>query len=223
MFAALFLLLLGLFSVAGGVLNWEWYFQNYKAKLVVSILGRTGARAFYILLGAFLMACGIGMGWSRLTTPTLTVTEPMLRTLTHPGDISLLEPGATEKLRAASMLQDLQVSKTGQWESFSVIWSLRNPLSPLLFSTNLPHVDIDPGMAMETEVDGQSVRGTLFYFDQNLNPCGHWLTSKHGLDTAEFAVVVLDQASTRKVTSTIGLQVIWLHRTSPRYREYAAF
>lgn len=49
----------GLFSLAGAVLDWEWFMANYKAAVFVRILGRARARLFYALLGLFLIALGL--------------------------------------------------------------------------------------------------------------------------------------------------------------------
>jgi small neutral amino acid transporter SnatA (MarC family) len=49
----------GLFSLAGAVLDWEWFITNYRAAVFVRILGRSGARLFYALLGLSLTALGL--------------------------------------------------------------------------------------------------------------------------------------------------------------------
>ena len=60
---------IGLFSLMGAVMNWDWYFNNRRARGVVAIFGRKGARIFYGILGVFIMAIGavavIGgvLGW----------------------------------------------------------------------------------------------------------------------------------------------------------------
>ena len=60
---------IGLFSLMGSVMNWDWYFNNRRARGVVAIFGRNGARIFYGILGIFIMAIGavavIGgiLGW----------------------------------------------------------------------------------------------------------------------------------------------------------------
>ncbi len=59
----------GLFSLMGAVMNWDWYFNNRRARGLVAIFGRNGARIFYGILGVFIMAIGavavIGgiLGW----------------------------------------------------------------------------------------------------------------------------------------------------------------
>jgi len=48
----------GLFAAAGGIYDWEWFMNHRKARLLCSILTRTGARIFYILLGVGLVVIG---------------------------------------------------------------------------------------------------------------------------------------------------------------------
>jgi hypothetical protein len=51
-------ILVGLFSLTAAMLDAEWFMTNYKAAVMVRVLGRTGARVFYALLGLFLIALG---------------------------------------------------------------------------------------------------------------------------------------------------------------------
>jgi drug/metabolite transporter superfamily protein YnfA len=51
------LTLAGLFSIAGGAFNWNWFMENRKASFFTRILGtRFRARMFYIILGLVLLA-----------------------------------------------------------------------------------------------------------------------------------------------------------------------
>ena len=54
----LFLVAGGLFSILGGILNWEWFMNHHKARFMCAILGREGARAFYVLLGGIIAVIG---------------------------------------------------------------------------------------------------------------------------------------------------------------------
>ena len=55
----------GLFSAAGGLRGWSWFMNSRKARFFTSILGETGARVFYALLGAALAGAGLGLlPWS---------------------------------------------------------------------------------------------------------------------------------------------------------------
>jgi hypothetical protein len=55
----LLIIAIGLFSIAGGILNWDWFMENHRARFFVNVLGRNGARAFYVGLGVFLMVFGL--------------------------------------------------------------------------------------------------------------------------------------------------------------------
>lgn len=50
---------LGAFSLIASAFNFEWYFQTSGAMTFVNKFGRKGARIFYALLGAALIACGV--------------------------------------------------------------------------------------------------------------------------------------------------------------------
>lgn len=52
----------GIFSICGGVFNWEWFMNNRKAQLWVSLIGRGPTRIFYIILGLVLSTLGVLMG-----------------------------------------------------------------------------------------------------------------------------------------------------------------
>lgn len=63
--AGLIVIAMGLFSLLGAILDWDWYMNHRKARFIVKILGRKGARIFYAILGlglivlATLLALGI--------------------------------------------------------------------------------------------------------------------------------------------------------------------
>jgi small neutral amino acid transporter SnatA (MarC family) len=52
---------LGLFFFFVAAANWEWYFALRSAQVVQRLLGRTGARLFYAVLGGGLIALGIAI------------------------------------------------------------------------------------------------------------------------------------------------------------------
>jgi small neutral amino acid transporter SnatA (MarC family) len=58
LWATALFILAGLFSIAGALFNWEWFMTNYKAAVFVRILGRSGARILYAILGLLLAALG---------------------------------------------------------------------------------------------------------------------------------------------------------------------
>ncbi|HEY1014470.1 MAG TPA: immunity 17 family protein [Herpetosiphonaceae bacterium] len=55
----------GLFSIAGAVLNWNWFMNNRRAWLFVKLFGRNGARIVYVILGLFLCLIGIAALFGR--------------------------------------------------------------------------------------------------------------------------------------------------------------
>jgi hypothetical protein len=52
-------LILGAFSLLGGLMNWDFFMKNYRARPLVSLFGRGWARIFYILLGLSLILISI--------------------------------------------------------------------------------------------------------------------------------------------------------------------
>jgi len=48
----------GLFGMAGGIFDWEWFMNHRKARFMCTILTRTGARIFYVVLGLGLVVLG---------------------------------------------------------------------------------------------------------------------------------------------------------------------
>jgi len=57
----LFGILIGLFCITASIFNWDWFFHNIKARIVVKILGRKFARIFYFLLGLLFLLSGISL------------------------------------------------------------------------------------------------------------------------------------------------------------------
>ena len=49
---------IGVFSTAAGILDWDWFMHHPKARFMASMMGRGGARVFYILLGIALVVLG---------------------------------------------------------------------------------------------------------------------------------------------------------------------
>ncbi|MGY8767483.1 MAG: Imm17 family immunity protein [Pirellulales bacterium] len=58
-FVTLILIGGGLFSILGAALDWDFFMESHKAKFFVSILGRFGARCFYVVIGLGLVIFGI--------------------------------------------------------------------------------------------------------------------------------------------------------------------
>lgn len=61
MYEGIVTILGGIFCICGSVLNWNFFFNNYRARHIVNGFGRNGARIFYIALGIFLVIAGIAM------------------------------------------------------------------------------------------------------------------------------------------------------------------
>lgn len=51
---ALFAFACGIFVIAAAALDWDWFFNNWRARFFVDLFGRDGARLFYALLGGVL-------------------------------------------------------------------------------------------------------------------------------------------------------------------------
>ena len=49
-FGILFIIL-GITSILASVFNWGLFFDHWKAKPLIKILGRSGAKVFYIVIG----------------------------------------------------------------------------------------------------------------------------------------------------------------------------
>ncbi|MBA3868352.1 MAG: immunity 17 family protein [Anaerolineae bacterium] len=55
----LLMIVIGLFSIVAGILDWDWFMNNWRARFFVNVFGRNGARAFYIGLGIFIIAVAL--------------------------------------------------------------------------------------------------------------------------------------------------------------------
>jgi drug/metabolite transporter superfamily protein YnfA len=64
----LFLMFAGLFAIAGGLLDWDWFINNRKARIFVKLFGRNGARIFYCLLGLAIAVLGILITFEIITS-----------------------------------------------------------------------------------------------------------------------------------------------------------
>lgn len=49
----------GGFTLTASAQNWEWFFTHHRARLLVSVFGRQGARIVYGVLGGALVIFGI--------------------------------------------------------------------------------------------------------------------------------------------------------------------
>jgi hypothetical protein len=57
--AGIIIVAAGLFSVCGAVWNWDWFINSRKARGIVALCGRNGARVFYGLLGTAMSVLGL--------------------------------------------------------------------------------------------------------------------------------------------------------------------
>ena len=48
----------GALCIVAAAQDWNWFFENYRARFFVEVLGRNGARAFYAFLGLILLGVG---------------------------------------------------------------------------------------------------------------------------------------------------------------------
>lgn len=62
-FPVVIFVLAGAFSLLSSVKNFDWFFNNSKAKPFVKIFGRNGARIFYSILGIFIIILGLVLGF----------------------------------------------------------------------------------------------------------------------------------------------------------------
>lgn len=55
----LLVLLGGAFSICGAIFEWGIFMNHYKARIMIKLLGRRGARILYAVLGAVLVVLGL--------------------------------------------------------------------------------------------------------------------------------------------------------------------
>lgn len=56
---ALLAIAAGIFSLLGGINNWDWFMRSFRAGLFVNTIGRQGARVVYGILGIVLITIGV--------------------------------------------------------------------------------------------------------------------------------------------------------------------
>ena len=66
---SLFFVLGGLFTMSGGLFNWNWFMLSRRARLIVRIFGRGGGRIFYVVLGAAILVVGLVTFVAALVVP----------------------------------------------------------------------------------------------------------------------------------------------------------
>ena len=65
----LVLIAVGAFAMAGGLFNWDWFMDNRKARGIVKIFSRNGARIFYGVLGLAIAVVGVLATMGIIGTP----------------------------------------------------------------------------------------------------------------------------------------------------------
>ena len=58
--------LMGMFTIGCAVADFDWFMNNYKARPLVNLVGRDGARIFYGILGLIIILLGAGMAISKI-------------------------------------------------------------------------------------------------------------------------------------------------------------
>ncbi|WP_063564459.1 immunity 17 family protein [Paenibacillus sp. O199] len=56
---ALLAIAAGIFSLLGGINNWDWFMKSFRAGLFVKPIGRQGARVVYGIFGIVLITIGV--------------------------------------------------------------------------------------------------------------------------------------------------------------------
>ena len=49
----------GLFSIVCAAMDFDWFIESYRARFIMKLLGRRGARIFYVVLGASTFCMGV--------------------------------------------------------------------------------------------------------------------------------------------------------------------
>ena len=58
-FLTLFAIAAGIFSLLGGINNWDWFMKSFRAGIFVKTIGRQGARVVYGILGVVMIVIGV--------------------------------------------------------------------------------------------------------------------------------------------------------------------
>ncbi|MBB6024832.1 hypothetical protein HNR77_005978 [Paenibacillus sp. JGP012] len=59
LFIALLAIAAGIFSLLGGINDWDWFMKSFRAGLFVKTIGRQGARVVYGVLGVVMIGIGV--------------------------------------------------------------------------------------------------------------------------------------------------------------------
>ncbi|MCL2053742.1 MAG: immunity 17 family protein [Oscillospiraceae bacterium] len=56
----IFGVLVGVFAIFCSIKDYDWFMESRKARFIVRLLGREGARLFYIILGILIIILSLG-------------------------------------------------------------------------------------------------------------------------------------------------------------------
>ena len=57
--SGILLVVVGLFAIVCACCDFDWFMNNYRARFFVEVLGRRGARVFYVVLGCVFLVIGL--------------------------------------------------------------------------------------------------------------------------------------------------------------------
>ncbi|MBR7059849.1 MAG: immunity 17 family protein [Neisseriaceae bacterium] len=55
MVTSILMVICGVFCLCAAIFDWDFFFNNYRARPFIRIFGRNGSRVFYALLGIFVI------------------------------------------------------------------------------------------------------------------------------------------------------------------------
>ncbi len=66
MITTLIAILGGALCIVAAVVDWDWFFNNWRARLFVNLFGRNGARVVYALMGVGLIIVGMALSTAHI-------------------------------------------------------------------------------------------------------------------------------------------------------------
>ena len=58
---SILIILAGVFAILASAFDWDFFFENRRAKIFIKIFGRQGSRIFYSIIGLVVIFIGIKM------------------------------------------------------------------------------------------------------------------------------------------------------------------
>ncbi len=65
-FCVIMMALVGVYCLCAAFFNWNWFFENRRARGLVMVFGRNGARIFYGILGILIIVMSVAAAVSQL-------------------------------------------------------------------------------------------------------------------------------------------------------------